>query len=150
MAVKLTVAFHAFRAALPAMLVEGGGRIGNIASTQGLGASKRKAAYIAANHGIVGLTKVVALEAAETGVTSNAMYPGWVVTPLVEKQIADRTATNGKSVAKARRKILAEKPQSGRFMTPEQLGELVVLLASPAADQFSVQALAVDDGSTVQ
>lgn len=150
LAINLTAAFHAIRAVLPAMLMEGRGRIVNVASTHGLVASKHKAAYVAAKHGIVGLTKVVALETAGTGVTCNAICPGWVMTPLVEKQIADRAATGGISIEQAKQALLAEKQPSGQFVMPEQLGDLVVFLASPAADQLTGQALAVDGGWTAQ
>lgn len=150
LAVNLSAAFHAIRAALPAMVAAKFGRVVNIASTHGLVASKEKAAYVAAKHGIVGLTKVVALETAGKGVTCNAICPGWVLTPLVEKQISDRSATAGISIAKAKQELLAEKQPSGQFVTPEQIGDFVVFLSSPAADQLTGQALAVDGGWTAQ
>ena len=149
-AINLTASFHAIRAVLPAMLAAENGRIINIASTHGLVASREKAAYVAAKHGLVGLTKVVALETAGQGITCNAICPGWVLTPLVEKQIADRATQTGITIAAAKQALLAEKQPSGEFVTAEQIGDLVVFLASPAADQLTGQALAVDGGWTAQ
>jgi len=149
-AINLAAAFHAIRSVLPEMLAAGGGRIINIASTHGLVASRDKAAYVAAKHGLVGLTKVVALETAGSGITCNAICPGWVLTPLVAKQIADRATANGISNDEAKQALLAEKQPSGQFVTPEQIGDLVVFLSSPAADQLTGQALAVDGGWTAQ
>ena len=149
-AINLSAAFHATKAALPQMLARGWGRIINIASTHGLVASANKAAYVAAKHGVVGLTKVVALETATTGVTCNAICPGWVLTPLVQKQIDARAANEGIPVEQAKRELLAEKQPSGEFITPEQLGDLAVFLCSPGADQIRGQALAMDGGWTAQ
>ena len=149
-AINLSAAFHATKAALPQMLARGWGRIINIASTHGLVASANKAAYVAAKHGVVGLTKVVALETATTGVTCNAICPGWVLTPLVQKQIDARAANEGIPVEQAKRELLAEKQPSGEFITPEQLGDLAVFLCSPGADQICGQALAMDGGWTAQ
>jgi 3-hydroxybutyrate dehydrogenase len=150
LAINLSAVFHAIKAALPQMLERGWGRIINIASTHGLVASAQKAAYIAAKHGVVGLTKVVALETATTGVTCNAICPGWVLTPLVQKQIDDRAAREGITVEQAKRELLAEKQPSHEFVTPGQLGELAVFLCTPAADQIRGQALAMDGGWTAQ
>ena len=150
MAINLTAAFHTIRTVLPPMLAAGSGRIVNIASIHGLVASREKAAYVAAKHGLVGLTKVVALETAGRGITCNAICPGWVLTPLVEKQIADRAVQAGTSIDAAKQALLAEKQPSGEFVTAEQIGDLVVFLSSPAADQLTGQALAVDGGWTAQ
>ncbi len=105
---------------------------------------------MAAKHGIVGLTKAIALETATTGVTANAICPGWVLTPLVQKQIDDRAAREGLSIAQANKDLLSEKQPSLQFTTPEQLGELAVFLCSPAADNVRGQAWAVDGGWTAQ
>ncbi|MDQ2695471.1 MAG: 3-hydroxybutyrate dehydrogenase [Pseudomonadota bacterium] len=149
-AINLSAAFHAIRAVLPQMLARNAGRIINIASAHGLVASVHKAAYVAAKHGIVGLTKVVALETAQTGITCNAICPGWVLTPLVQKQIEDRAAALNISVEQAKSELLAEKQPSHEFATPEQLGELAVFLASPYAGQLTGQAIAMDGGWTAQ
>ena len=121
-AINLSAAFHAIRAALPHMKARNWGRIINIASTHGLVASAQKAAYVAAKHGILGLTKVVALETATTGITCNAICPGWVLTPLVQKQIDDRAAREKIPVERQRSKLLGEKQPSLEFATPEQIG----------------------------
>lgn len=149
-AINLTAAFHATRAALPGMLGRGWGRIVNVASAHGLVASAEKCAYVAAKHGLVGLTKVVALETATTGVTCNAVCPGWVLTPLVQKQIEARVAGGGIPVEQARAGLLGEKQPSGAFVTPEQLAGLVIFLCSPAADQIRGASLSVDGGWTAQ
>jgi 3-hydroxybutyrate dehydrogenase len=149
-AINLSAAFYATKAALPQMLKRGWGRIINIASAHGLVASAEKSAYVAAKHGIVGLTKVVALEAATTGVTCNAICPGWVLTPLVQKQIDDRAAREGIPVEQASRELLGEKQPSLAFVTPEQIAGMVTFLCSPAADQIRGQALAIDGGWTAQ
>jgi 3-hydroxybutyrate dehydrogenase len=150
LAINLSAAFHATAAALPGMLERNWGRIINIASAHGLVASPEKSAYVAAKHGLVGLTKVVALETATTGVTCNAICPGWVLTPLVEKQIAARASQGGLSMEAAQRELLAEKQPSLSFVTPEQLGGLALFLCSPAADQIRGQALPMDGGWTAQ
>ena len=126
------------------------GRIINIASAHGLVASKEKSAYVAAKHGIVGLTKVAALELATSGVTANAICPGWVLTPLVQKQIDDRAAKEGITVDQATKELLGEKEPSLQFTTPEQLGGLAVFFCSPAADNVRGQAWAHDGGWTAQ
>lgn len=149
-AINLTSAFHTTRLALPAMREANWGRIINIASAHGLVASAQKSAYVAAKHGIVGLTKSVALETATTGVTANAICPGWVLTPLVQKQIDDRAAREGISVEQANKELLGEKQPSLQFTTVEQLGGLAVFLCSPAADQVRGVAWAMDGGWTAQ
>jgi len=149
-AVNLSSAFHTSRVALPGMQARGWGRIINIASAHGLVGSANKSAYVAAKHGIVGLTKVIALENAENGVTANAICPGWVLTPLVQKQIDDRAAASGRSVAEEERALLIEKQPSARFTTVEQLGALAVFLSSPGADNMTGVSLPVDGGWTAQ
>ena len=149
-AINLTAAFVATKAALPGMLARNWGRVVNIASTHGLVASAQKSAYVAAKHGIVGLTKVTALETATTGVTCNAICPGWVLTPLVQKQVDARAASQGIPVDKAKLELLAEKQPSHEFVTPEQLGQFAVFLCSDAAAQVRGQAMAMDGGWTAQ
>ena len=149
-AINLTSAFHTTRLALPAMRAANWGRIINIASAHGLVGSAQKSAYVAAKHGIVGLTKVTALETATTGVTCNAICPGWVLTPLVQKQVDARAAAGGISNDEARKDLLAEKQPSGEFVTPEQLGALAVYLCSDAAIQVRGVAWNVDGGWLAQ
>lgn len=149
-AINLTSAFHTTRLAIPAMREANWGRIVNIASAHGLVASAQKSAYVAAKHGIVGFTKSAALELATTGVTCNAICPGWVLTPLVQKQIDDRAAREGISLAQAQNDLLGEKQPSLQFTTVEQLGGLAVFLCSPAADQVRGVAWQVDGGWTAQ
>ena len=120
-AINLSSNFHAMRAVIPQMRQRNWGRIVNIASAHGLVASVHKSAYVAAKHGVVGLTKVVALETATTGITCNAICPGWVLTPLVERQIKERSAREGIAVEQARTELLAEKQPSHEFATPEQM-----------------------------
>ncbi len=146
LAVNLSSVFHTTRAALPGMRARGWGRLINVASVHGLVASAEKAAYVAAKHGVVGLTKVVALENAESPVTCNAICPGWVLTPLVEAQIAARAAREGIPVPQAERELLLEKQPSGRFTTVEQLGGLAVFLCSEAAANITGATLPVDGG----
>jgi len=149
-ALNLSAAFHATRCALPAMQQRNWGRIINIASAHGLVASVEKSAYVAAKHGIIGLTKVVALENAKTGITCNAICPGWVLTPLVQKQIDARAAADGISTEQAKLDLVSEKQPSQEFVTPEQLGELAAFLCSPAADQVRGVASAMDRGWPAQ
>ena len=149
-AINLSSAFHTIRTVLPGMKAQGFGRLINIASTHGLVASANKAAYVAAKHGLVGLTKVVALETAETGVTCNAICPGWVLTALVQKQIDSRAANEGLDLAAAERELLIEKQPSARFTTVEQLGALAVFLCGPGAANMTGTALPVDGGWTAQ
>ncbi|MEI7446706.1 MAG: 3-hydroxybutyrate dehydrogenase [Burkholderiales bacterium] len=149
-ALNLSAAFHTTRLALPAMKARNWGRIINIASAHGLVASVEKVAYVAAKHGIVGLTKVVALETAQTGITCNAICPGWVLTPLVQKQIDARIAERGMTPEAARESLLGEKQPSKAFVTPEQLGGLAVFLCSSAGEQVRGAAWAMDGGWTAQ
>jgi len=149
-AINLSSAFHTTRLAIPGMRVKNWGRVINVASAHGLVASAQKSAYVAAKHGLVGFTKAAALETATTGVTVNAICPGWVLTPLVQKQIDDRAAREGIAVDVAKRELLGEKQPSLQFVTPEQLGELAVFLCSPAADNVRGVAWNVDGGWTAQ
>ncbi len=149
-AINLSGIFFAIQAALPHMKAKGFGRIINIGSVHGLIASKHKAAYVAAKHGVVGLSKVVALENAGTGITSNTICPGWVHTPLVQKQIEAMAAYQGISVEAATEKLLIEKQPSKQFATPEQMGELAAFLSSEAAAQITGTAIPVDGGWTAQ
>ena len=149
-AINLTSAFHTSRLALPAMKSANWGRIINVASVHGLVGSAQKSAYVAAKHGIVGLTKVTALENATTGVTCNAICPGWVLTPLVQKQIDARAEKDKISVEQATRELLSEKEPSQQFTTPEQLGAMAVFFCSDAAANVRGQAWAHDGGWTAQ
>ncbi|MBX3635139.1 MAG: 3-hydroxybutyrate dehydrogenase [Rubrivivax sp.] len=149
-AINLSSAFHTMRLALPGMKQRGWGRVINVASVHGLVASAAKSAYVAAKHGIVGLTKATALETATGGVTVNAICPGWVLTPLVQKQVDARAAKDGVDNEEAKRRLLAEKQPSLRFTTPEQLAELTAFLCSPAADNVTGVAWAMDGGWTAQ
>jgi 3-hydroxybutyrate dehydrogenase len=150
LAINLSSAFHAIQAVLPGMKSSNWGRIVNIASTHGLIASVEKSAYVAAKHGLLGLTKVVALEMAKTNVTCNAICPGWVLTPLVQKQIDDRAERSGIAVEQAKADLLGEKQPSGEFATPEQIGALCVFLCSDAAAQVRGAAVPVDGGWVAQ
>ncbi|MBL0720630.1 3-hydroxybutyrate dehydrogenase [Piscinibacter sp. Jin2] len=150
LAINLSSAFHTIRAALPGMRARNWGRIVNIASAHGLVASAGKSAYVAAKHGLVGLTKAVALETATTAITVNAICPGWVLTPLVQKQIDDRAAREGIPLRQAEQELLGEKQPSLQFTTPAQLGELAVFLCSPAAANVKGQSWAMDGGWTAQ
>jgi 3-hydroxybutyrate dehydrogenase len=149
-AINLTSAFHTTRLALPGMKRRNWGRILNVASTHGLVASAQKSAYVASKHGIVGFTKSVALETATTGITVNAICPGWVLTPLVQKQVDARAAQAGVDQAEAKRQLLAEKQPSLQFTTPEQLGGLAVFLCSSAADNVRGVAWNMDGGWVAQ
>jgi 3-hydroxybutyrate dehydrogenase len=149
-AINLTSAFHTTRLAVPAMRDANWGRIINVASAHGLVASAQKSAYVAAKHGIVGLTKSVALETATTGITCNAICPGWVLTALVQKQIDDRAEREGMTVEQAKNELLSEKQPSLQFTTVEQLGGLAAFLCSPAADQVRGVAWQMDGGWTAQ
>lgn len=149
-AINLTAAFHTIRAALPGMRARGHGRIINLASAHGLVASANKSAYVAAKHGLVGLTKVVALETAQTDITCNAICPGWVLTPLVQKQVEARAAQEQVSVEVAKSRLLLEKQPSGEFVTPDQLAGLALFLCSPAASQVRGAAWNVDGGWLAQ
>ena len=148
LAINLSSAFHTIRAALPAMRQNGYGRIVNIASAHGLVASPFKAAYVAAKHGIVGLTKVVALETAEEGITCNAICPGYVYTPLVEAQIEGQAKAHGIPREQVIRDVLLAQQPNKKFATVEELGALTVFLASDAANSITGVALPVDGGWT--
>jgi 3-hydroxybutyrate dehydrogenase len=149
-AVNLCAAFHTIRAALPGMKSAGWGRIINIASAHGLVASVNKSAYVAAKHGMMGLTKTAALELAGTGVTCNAICPGWVLTPLAKQQIAARAEQKGIPLQQAELELLVEKQPSGKFTTVEQVGALAVFLCSPGADNITGVPLLADGGWTAQ
>jgi 3-hydroxybutyrate dehydrogenase len=149
-ATNLSAAFHTCRVALPGMKSRKFGRIINIASAHGLVASAEKSAYVAAKHGIVGLTKVVALETANDGVTCNAICPGWVLTPLVQKQIGDRAKAEGKTVQQAEHELLSEKQPMLKFSTPEGIGALAVFLAGDAAATITGSSYSIDGGWTAQ
>ncbi|RYX97438.1 MAG: 3-hydroxybutyrate dehydrogenase [Comamonadaceae bacterium] len=153
-AINLSSAFHATRLALPAMLASNGGkgwgRIINVASAHGLVGSPEKSAYVAAKHGIVGLTKVTALENATTGVTCNAICPGWVLTPLVQKQVDAKAAAGGISDEQAKQQLLGEKEPSMQFTTPEELGALAVFFCSPAGNNVRGVAWNMDGGWVAQ
>jgi 3-hydroxybutyrate dehydrogenase len=149
-AINLTSAFHTSRLALPQMKKKNWGRIINVASVHGLVGSAQKSAYVASKHGIVGFTKVTALETAHTGITCNAICPGWVLTPLVQKQVDARAAQDKISIEAAKKALLAEKQPSGEFVTPEQLGALAVFLCSDAASQVRGVAWNMDGGWVAQ
>ena len=150
LATNLSAAFHAIQRAVPAMKERGFGRIVNTASVHGLVGSVNKAAYVAAKHGLVGLTKVVALETAGTGITCNAICPGWTHTALIQQQIVARAQALGVTVEEGERELLSEKQPSKQFVTTEQLGALVVFLCSAAAAQLTGAAVPVDGGWTAQ
>ena len=149
-AINLSAAFHATKATLPYMTTRKWGRIVNIASAHGLVASAEKAAYVTAKHGLVGFTKAVAIETANDGVTCNAICPGWVLTPLVQRQIEARAAAEGVPAQAARENLLREKQPMLEFTTPEQLGALAVFLCGEAARTITGAALSVDGGWIAQ
>jgi len=149
-AINLSSAFHTIHRSLPGMRQRGWGRIVNTASVHGLVASANKAGYISAKHGLVGLTKEVALETAGSGVTCNAICPGWTRTELIEPQIAAKAEALGVDIEEGGRQLLAEKQPSRQFVTVEQLGQLVLFLCSDAAAQITGTAIPVDGGWTAQ
>jgi 3-hydroxybutyrate dehydrogenase len=149
-ALNLSAVFHLTRCVLPRMKQFAYGRIVNIASAHGLVGSPEKSAYVAAKHGVIGLTKVTALEMASTGITCNAICPGWVLTPLVQKQIDARAKATGQTQQEAKLSLLGEKQPSLEFVTPEQLGELAAFLCSDAASQVRGAAWTMDGGWTAQ
>lgn len=149
-AINLTSGFYTIHHALPHMRRSCWGRIINIASVHGLVASANKAAYVTAKHGLVGLTKVVALETAGSGITSNAICPGWTRTELIEPQIAARANSLGVDLEAGGRSMLAEKQPSQQFVSIEQLGQLALFLCSSGADQITGTAVPVDGGWTAQ
>jgi 3-hydroxybutyrate dehydrogenase len=147
-AINLSSAFHTIRAALPEMMESGYGRIINVASAHGLVASPFKSAYVAAKHGVVGLTKTVALEAARSGVTCNAICPGYVLTPLVEKQIDEQARAHGIAPEKVVTDILLESQPNKRFAAASEIAALAVFLTGPGAASITGAALTVDGGWT--
>lgn len=149
-AINMSSVFHSMKAALPHMRSAGWGRIINTASVHGLIASVQKTAYVAAKHGVVGMTKVVALETAKENITCNAICPGWVKTELIEKQIEIRANDMGVNLEEATKSLLQEKQPSMEFATPDDLGQLVLFLCSPAANQMTGTALPMDGGWTAQ
>ena len=149
-AINLSSAFHTTRLALPAMKAANWGRIINVASVHGLVGSADKSAYVAAKHGIVGLTKVTALETASTGVTCNAICPGWVLTPLVQQQVDAKAAALNISNEDAKRVLLGEKEPSLQFTTPEELGALAVFFCSAAGNNVRGAAWNMDGGWAAQ
>ena len=149
-AINLSSAFHTSRLVLPQMKARNWGRIVNLASAHGLVGSVQKSAYVAAKHGLIGLTKVTALETAQTGVTVNAICPGFVLTPLVQKQVDARAAKDGISNEQAKKALLADKQPSGEFVTPEELGALAVFMCSDAAKQVRGVAWSMDGGWVAQ
>jgi 3-hydroxybutyrate dehydrogenase len=149
-AINLSGVFHGMKAAIPGMKAKGWGRIINIASAHGLVASPQKVAYVAAKHGVVGMTKVAAIELANAGVTVNAICPGWVLTPLVETQLHDRAEKAGRTVAQVTHDLVAEKQPMVKFTTPEQIGALAVFLCSDAAATITGAPLPIDGGWVAQ
>lgn len=143
---NLSGVFYGVRAALPGMKARQFGRIVNIASAHGLVASKEKIAYVAAKHGVVGLSKVVALETGDVDITCNAICPGWVLTPLVQKQIDDKAAKQGRTPDEIANEMLSEKQAKISFTTPEEIGEMVAYLASDAARNITGSAFSIDGG----
>jgi 3-hydroxybutyrate dehydrogenase len=149
-AINLSSSFHTTRLAIPGMRKKNWGRVLNIASVHGLVASPQKSAYIAAKHGLIGLTKTVALETATTGITVNAICPGWVLTPLAQRQVDARAAAAGISDDEAKKQLLSEKQPSLQFSTPEEIGALAVFLCSDAAANVRGVAWQMDGGWTAQ
>ena len=150
LAINLSAAFHTIRAALPGMQRRNEGRIVNIASVHGLVASVNKAAYVAAKHGLIGLTKVVALENATRGITCNAICPGYVLTPLVQAQIDARAAERSISKEEATQQLLREKEPSGRFTSIEDIAAMALFLCSSAASNITGASMPLDGGWTAQ
>ncbi len=149
-AINLSGVFHGMKAAIPEMKRKGWGRIINIASAHGLVASPQKVAYVAAKHGVLGMTKVAAIELANSGVTVNAICPGWVLTPLVEKQLADRAKQSGTDVEQQKQNMLTEKQPMAQFSTPEQIGALAAFLCSDDARTITGAPLSIDGGWVAQ
>jgi len=149
-AINLTAAFHTIQKSLPSMKANGWGRIINIASVHGLVASLNKSAYVAAKHGIVGLTKVVALECAEKGITVNSICPGWVDTPLINNQISDIAEQQDVSFAQAKYNLVTAKQPLPEMMDPRQIGEFILFLCSDSARSITGTALPMDGAWTAQ
>jgi 3-hydroxybutyrate dehydrogenase len=150
LAINLSSSFHTMRHVIPGMRARGWGRIINIASVHGVVASVNKSAYVAAKHGLIGLTKVAALELADSGVTCNAICPGWVRTALVEKQIEARAKAKGMDIEAAARDLLLEKQPTGRFVKPEDIGAMAVFLTGPHAAGVTGSVYTLDGGWTAQ
>ena len=148
LAINLSSAFHTAAVALPMMRARGWGRVINIASAHGLTASPYKAAYVAAKHGVVGLTKTIALEVAGQGITCNAICPGYVLTPLVEAQIPGQMQVHGMDRDTVIREVMLQRQPSRQFATVEQIGGTVTYLCSPHADQVTGTTISVDGGWT--
>lgn len=149
-AINLSSTFHTTRLLLPAMKASGWGRIINIASAHGLVASPYKSAYVAAKHGLLGITKTIALEVAQLGITCNAICPGYVLTPLVEGQVDDTAKARGISRESVKRDVLLAAQPTKQFVAPEEIGGLVVFLAGESAAQINGAALPIDGGWTAQ
>ena len=147
-AINMSSAFHTTAAALPGMYAAGWGRVINIASAHGLTASPYKSAYVAAKHGVVGLTKTTALEAAGKGITCNAICPGYVLTPIVEKQIPDQMKTHNMDRETVIKEVMLSRQPSGEFATVEQMGGTAVFLCSDGAAQITGTTISVDGGWT--
>ncbi len=145
-AINMSAVFHGMKAAIPVMKAKGWGRIINIASAHGLVGSAQKVAYVAAKHGVLGMTKVAGIELANAGVTVNAICPGWVLTPLVEKQLQDRAAKMGSTVEHETHAFVTEKQPMAKFTTPEQVGGLAVFLCSDAAATITGAPVSIDGG----
>ena len=145
-AINLSSNFHAIKAVLPAMRSKGWGRIINVASAHGLTASANKSAYVTSKHGVIGLTKAVAVDTGGSGITCNAICPGWVLTPLVSQQIEDRAAAAGTTYEEEKLKLVSEKMPSKEFVTSEQIGGLAVFLCSEAARHITGAVIPVDGG----
>ena len=149
-AINLSGVFFGMQAAIPGMKAQGWGRIINIASAHGLVASPQKVAYVAAKHGVVGMTKVAAVELANHGITANAICPGWVLTPLVQKQLEDKAKAQGTDVETEKHAFLSEKQALLEFSTPEQIGALSVFLCSDGAKTITGAPLSIDGGWVAQ
>jgi 3-hydroxybutyrate dehydrogenase len=149
-AINLSSSFHTIRTAVPGMKKRQWGRILNIASAHGLVASAQKVAYVAAKHGLVGMTKVVALETANAGITCNAICPGWVLTPMVQKQVDDRAKASGQSGEQAKIALISEKQPMHEFTKPESIAALAVFLCSDAAATITGSAYSIDGGWVAQ
>lgn len=150
LAINLSSAFHTMRHALPLMKAHGWGRIINVASAHALVASPFKSAYVAAKHGVAGLTKTVALEVAEKGITVNAICPGYVLTPLVEKQIPDTAKARGLTEEEVKRNVLLAAQPTKQFVTVEQVAALALFLAQPAAASITGAVIPIEGGWTAQ
>ncbi len=149
-AINLTAAFHTIQKALPSMKANGWGRIINIASVHGLVASLNKSAYVAAKHGMIGLTKVVALECAEQGITANSICPGWVDTPLINNQIEDIAEQQDVSFEQAKYNLVTAKQPLPEMMNPRQIGEFILFLCSDSARSITGASLPMDGAWTAQ